>query len=101
MRANERLLRPLWEKFAGGCSINARITAFPGALLNPAVVVAQKLLLNEPLRYLRLTKEGDRVVAVLDGLMVTTTSTRATLSRTTSTSGSCVETERPHSVRTS
>lgn len=57
------------DKFAGGCSINARITAFPGALLNPAAVVAQKLLPNEPLRYSRLTKEGDRVVAVLDGLM--------------------------------
>jgi hypothetical protein len=57
------------DKFAGGCSITARITAFPGALLNPAAVVAQKLLPNEPLRYSRLTKEGDRVVAVLDGLM--------------------------------
>jgi hypothetical protein len=57
------------DKFAGGCSINARVTAFPGALLNPAAVVAQKLLPNEPLRYSRLTTEGDRVVAVLDGLM--------------------------------
>lgn len=57
------------EKFAGGCSINARITAFVGALLNPAAVLAQKLLPNEPLRYPRLTKEGARVVAVLDALM--------------------------------
>lgn len=57
------------EKFAGGCSINARITAFPGALLNTASVVSQKLLPNEPLRYPRLTKEGARVVAVLDALM--------------------------------
>ncbi len=57
------------DKFAGGCSIKARITAFPGALLNPAAVVGRKLLRHEPLWYPRLTKEGARVVAVLDALM--------------------------------
>ncbi len=57
------------DKFAGGCSINARITAFPVALLNPAAVVAQKLLPHEPLRFSRYTKECDRVLAVLGKLM--------------------------------
>jgi hypothetical protein len=56
-------------KFAGGCSINSRITAFPGPALNPASVVWQKLLPNEPLKYSRLTREGARVVAVLDAMM--------------------------------
>ena len=56
-------------KFAGGCSINSRITAFPGPLLNPASVLWQRLFPNEPLRYSRLTKEAARVVAVLDALM--------------------------------
>lgn len=56
-------------KFAGGCSINARITAFPGALLNPAAVVAQKLLPHEPLRFSRHTTEAERVLSVLKELM--------------------------------
>ena len=57
------------DKYAGGCSINARITAFAGALLNPASVAWEKLLPNEPLRFPRLTKEGARVLSVLEALM--------------------------------
>lgn len=56
-------------KFAGGCSINSRITAFPGSLHNPASVAWERLLPHEALRYPRLTREAARVVAVLEALM--------------------------------
>jgi hypothetical protein len=57
------------SRFAGGCSIYCRITAFPGPLLNPAAVAWQRLFPHAALRYPRLTRQAARAVAVLDGLM--------------------------------
>lgn len=57
------------DKFAGGCSINARITAFPGPLLNPAREVWRRLFPHQPLRHSPLTREAARVVAVLEAFL--------------------------------
>lgn len=57
------------ERFSMGCSINARITAFLGPLLNPARVVWQRLFPHKAMEHAQFTKEGARVLAVLDALM--------------------------------
>lgn len=57
------------QKFAGGCSIDANITAFEGPLHNLAAVLWSEALPNEPQAFPWFTKEVARVLAILKGLM--------------------------------
>lgn len=57
------------QKFSGGCSIDANITAFEGPLHNLAAVLFSEALPHAPQAFPWFTKEVARVLAVLKGLM--------------------------------
>lgn len=57
------------KKYSGGCSISAAITHCEGALLNPAHFLMAQVLPHDRCEYPRYTREGARILSVLDGLM--------------------------------
>jgi len=57
------------RKYAGGCSIDVRVTRFVGPLHNPAALLASEALRHERNSFPDYTREVARVLAVLEAIM--------------------------------